>query len=70
MSDGMSKVSDAQKRAQERWNSENLERLSISFKKGHRDLWERASRREGKTLTAWVLETLDDAAEDVLKDDA
>lgn len=70
MSDGAKKVSEAQKRAQAKWNSDNLERLSISFKKGHRDTWQAASEREGKTLTAWVLDTLDDAAEKVLKRDA
>ena len=66
MTDGINRVTEAQKRAQAKWNSENLERLSISFKKGHRDTWQMAAEREGKTLTAWVLDTLDDAADKVL----
>ena len=54
--------SDAQKRAQMKWNSNNLERLSISFKKGHRSAWEAAASARGQTLTQWALDALDNAA--------
>ena len=53
---------DAQKQAQKKWNAANLERLSLSFKKGHRGAWERKAAESGLTLSAWVLATLDSAA--------
>lgn len=63
MSDGQKYYSDAQRKSQLKWNQSNLERLSLSFKKGHRALWQAAAEREGKTLSAWVLATLDAAAD-------
>lgn len=53
----------AKKKAQEKWNATNLERLSLSFRRGHRAQWEAAAARQGTTLTQWVLAVLDAAAE-------
>lgn len=64
MSDGQKYYSDAQRKSQLKWNQSNLERLSLSFKRGHREKWEAAANREQLTLTQWVLRVLDAAASD------
>ena len=64
MSDGQKYYSDAQRKSQLKWNQSNLERLSLSFKRGHREKWEAAANREQLTLTQWVLKVLDAAASD------
>lgn len=64
MSDGQKYYSDAQRKSQLKWNQSNLERLSLSFKRGHREKWEAAANREQLTLTQWVLQVLDAAADD------
>lgn len=64
MSDGQKYYSDAQRKSQLKWNQSNLERLSLSFKRGHREKWEAAANREQLTLTQWVLKVLDAAAVD------
>lgn len=64
MSDGQKYYSDAQRKSQLKWNQSNLERLSLSFKRGHREKWEAAANREQLTLTQWVLKVLDAAARD------
>lgn len=69
MSDGQKYYSDAQRKSQLKWNQSNLERLSLSFKRGHRGKWEAAANREQLTLTQWVLKTLDAAAADLVPDD-
>lgn len=64
MIDGQKYYSDAQRKSQLKWNQSNLERLSLSFKRGHREKWEAAANREQLTLTQWVLKVLDAAADD------
>lgn len=64
MSEGQKYYSDAQRKSQLKWNQSNLERLSLSFKRGHREKWEAAANREQLTLTQWVLKVLDAAASD------
>lgn len=64
MSDGQKYYTDAQRKSQLKWNQSNLERLSLSFKRGHREKWEAAANREQLTLTQWVLKVLDAAASD------
>lgn len=64
MSDGQKYYSDAQRKSQLKWNQSNLERLSLSFKRGHREKWEAAANRDQLTLTQWVLKVLDAAASD------
>lgn len=64
MSDGQKYYTDAQRKSQLKWNQSNLERLSLSFKRGHREKWEAAANREHLTLTQWVLKILDAAASD------
>lgn len=69
MSDGQKYYSDAQRKSQLKWNQSNLERLSLSFKRGHREKWEAAANREQLTLTQWVLKVLDAAADQAPDDD-
>ena len=69
MSDGQKRTSDAQRRAILKWSQSNSERLSLTFKRGHREKWEAAANREQLTLTQWVLKTLDAAAADLVPDD-
>lgn len=69
MSDGQKYYSDAQRKSQLKWNQSNLERLSLSFKRGHREKWEAAANREQLTLTQWVLKVLDAAAADLVPGD-
>lgn len=69
MSDGQKYYSDAQRKSQLKWNQSNLERLSLSFKRGHREKWEAAANREQLTLTQWILKVLDAAAVDLVPDD-
>lgn len=58
------KTTEAQRRAQAKWNAANLERLTLSFKRGHREKWQAAADAAGaKTLSKWVIATLDKAAE-------
>lgn len=64
MSDGQKHTSDAQRRAVAKWNAANVEKLNLTFKRGHREKWEAAANREQLTLTQWVLKVLDAAASD------
>lgn len=64
MSDGQKRTSDAQRRAVAKWNAANVEKLNLTFKRGHRETWQRAADAAGMTLTQWVLSTLDHAAQD------
>lgn len=64
MTEKQKPTTEAQKRAVLKWNQSNLERLSLSFKRGHREKWEAAANREQLTLTQWVLKVLDAAASD------
>lgn len=64
MSDGQKRTSDAQRRAVAKWNAANVEKLNLTFKRGHREKWEAAANREQLTLTQWVLKVLDAAAVD------
>lgn len=62
MEERQKRTSDAQRRAVAKWNAANVEKLNLTFKKGHREKWQAAADRAGATLTQWVLATLDSAA--------
>lgn len=53
---------ESQRKAQAKWNAANLERITLSFKRGHRAGWERAAAAQGVTMSAWIISTLDAAA--------
>lgn len=57
------KTSDAAKRAAIKYMEKNIDKFTISAPKGRRAAWqEAADHAEARSLTAWIISTLDDAA--------
>lgn len=54
---------EAQKASNKKWDSQNLERLSIAFRRGELDVIKAAAARAGSSVNGWTRQMLLQAAE-------
>lgn len=54
---------EAQKASAKKWDSQNLERLNVAFRRGEVDTIRAAAARAGSSVNGWARQTLLQAAE-------
>ena len=50
----------AQRKAQIKWESENVDRISIKGRKGIKEEIKRAAERDGVSVNRWILDAIED----------
>ncbi len=57
----MAKYTEAQARAAQKYKDENVERFTLSFKKGEKDEWKQyAKEKHGLSLNALIIKLLEE----------
>ena len=59
---------EAKKKANEKWNAANLDRISIAMPKGKKDLIKNHIAGTGETMNAFVNRAIDEALKEEPKD--
>ena len=54
------KTSDAQNRARNKWNSENMEKITATVKKGYREKAKRLAEQRGLSMNALICALIDE----------
>ena len=55
-------ISNARKRANEKWNRENLERVSVSVNKGVRETWKGYADKMGISFAKFIKDAVEEKA--------
>lgn len=55
-------ISDARKRANDRWNRNNLEKVSVAVRQGVRETWKGYAAKKGISFARFIREAVEEKA--------
>ena len=61
---------EARKKANEKWNAENLDRISIAMPKGKKDVIKNYIASTGETMNAFINRAIDEAMKETPRADS
>lgn len=53
------KYTEAKKESNRRWDSDNLDRISVAAPSGSRDRWKEAAAARGKSLNRFIIDSVE-----------